>query len=656
MAIAFKPLLEGETLASNVGRYAREVGLTTAYPLCKILWERNGTFNAILPSGLRRLCDEAWDYWHIAPDAFARRHTGYQYHLLLAEPRNRHQALENMLSATGSVQIFSKSASSSLCRGVARHNYCDECLDLLREENIEPYFKVSHQLPGVAVCWVHGTPLRTIDSGFRSDDYALPLALEDYVSRRNERLPGSRRKLHLAAAIDVARRSSFAQETMPQCFVDFPYDELLKDAGLVLPGGKVSQELLWAAFQDYLGKEFCGRYGIDAACVLRRFWRQKRPVAPRPFRFIALQSLLAYRVSEAGAAVLRAAAYGQQLKELGGTAVRPGSTTVRPSSRTKIVCADETRKRLERYFVCRSRFHRAGDHCVGVRVTIRTQRHIFDCSCGSTLSCRFDGDGNAIEWRWVRYGPRYKHAFLKLLREGVLPTTAARKLGLRAEVAYEWKHSCSQWQSTHPVSQAEIEGARRAWIVCMAGVRSGQTLSSVIQANRSTYDFLRLRDGVWLKEFNHEICCVDKARKRNDDYLARLKDAVARLRQSSQPIWLTRGVIQAESGLTDFKIANAPECLEFLNRSVEPRADYIDRVLELSMRTYSGQRPMSLRTFLSRCGGSRLSLNAAQRARVDTWLGEVFPTGKNRPGPKPQSLPGMDIHAASRRRSRCWLR
>jgi len=79
MAIALLPLLDGETIGSNLGRYGDFIGLDTTLALRRCLFGYACKPDTRLPSGLDHVAEEARDYWNVDADAIINDHTEFQY-------------------------------------------------------------------------------------------------------------------------------------------------------------------------------------------------------------------------------------------------------------------------------------------------------------------------------------------------------------------------------------------------------------------------------------------------------------------------------------------------------------------------------------------------------------------------------------------------
>ncbi|TGP39705.1 hypothetical protein EN871_31260 [bacterium M00.F.Ca.ET.228.01.1.1] len=79
MAVALLPLKEGETLASNIGRYAEMMGLKSTLGLRQSLFGRYPRQGARLPAYIKYLAEQTRDYWNLEPEDIVNGHTEYRY-------------------------------------------------------------------------------------------------------------------------------------------------------------------------------------------------------------------------------------------------------------------------------------------------------------------------------------------------------------------------------------------------------------------------------------------------------------------------------------------------------------------------------------------------------------------------------------------------
>jgi hypothetical protein len=79
MAIALLPLKEGETLASNIGRYAELMGLKSTRALRQLLFGHYCDPQSRLPTAIVHLADQVVDYWNLGAEDIVKKHTEFQY-------------------------------------------------------------------------------------------------------------------------------------------------------------------------------------------------------------------------------------------------------------------------------------------------------------------------------------------------------------------------------------------------------------------------------------------------------------------------------------------------------------------------------------------------------------------------------------------------
>jgi len=161
MVIALLPLKEGETLGSNIGRYADLMGLKYTTVLRRSLFGCHSDPQSRLPTAIGHLAEQVGDYWSLKPEDIVKKHTEFQYATMMASRMVRENILQVMLSAhTGEalpLRILGMKGERT-----AALRYCEECLAEWIEAQQTPYWRIDHQLAGVYCCVKHACILKSV--------------------------------------------------------------------------------------------------------------------------------------------------------------------------------------------------------------------------------------------------------------------------------------------------------------------------------------------------------------------------------------------------------------------------------------------------------------------------------------------------------------
>ena len=127
MAIALFPLLDGETIGSNIGRYGEFIKAETTLPLRRRLFGYACKPDTKLPSGLNHLAEQARDYWNLDATAIIKGNTEFYYVTATVSAKQRESMLSDMLEHPVA-RCFRRSASGWIGERVIKFRYCEDCL------------------------------------------------------------------------------------------------------------------------------------------------------------------------------------------------------------------------------------------------------------------------------------------------------------------------------------------------------------------------------------------------------------------------------------------------------------------------------------------------------------------------------------------------
>ncbi|WP_124606856.1 TnsD family Tn7-like transposition protein [Burkholderia sp. Bp9142] len=588
MAVALKQFLEGETIYSNISRYADEVGSRAFVTILPILFGSPQRAVLNMPRGLQHFSEQTSAYIGLSGEEIARRHTRYNYLMALANDHLRAETMRKMLSRQDGTPTGVRSPDMASEKMKALR-YCDECVTECRENDVDLYYRVDQQLPGVYVCPKHSRLLRVV-AGTEKIDFSCSGSLETLGSRRDRLMFEGLKALELQAMIDVARRSSHELVSPDSNFRNFPYREILKKAGFVSKGGTVKISALAEACVHYFGVQFCGLTGFDDACMARILHPEfQRARVRHPFFSIAFQSILSYLAS--------------------------GEGTFRPQIEEKSVTLNEP-------LICSGALHRDGDKSGALRFVKASGRYVTNCTCGVSISVRVDCEGKVLSRRAVGYGRRYKAAFRTLVRGGMDAAAAGREIGITKTVAYAWKQA--DLAGASELSRSCRTALRAKWRACVESAPSKRRLTVARQIEPNLWLKLQTHDNKWFLRFNSRH---RGSRRHGDEHLletfARLDDARKVVAGRLPPEQVTRKAL--------FTVARAelngclPGCQtvsvkRHLSMLVEERSVFVDRLIDYWLERLPGNRVANMRQFFRHCGMSRQMMTGAQRARVARCL------------------------------------
>ena len=153
----------GETVFSVFCRCAERSGLPDTHLMRAFTDQRNtAPLLSVLPGQLRKIADRVpvGHPWK-DPAVIAHDHTGLGYFSYFDDETTRKTWLQRYIAASHSTSVLTAMGFTKFPCGAKSH-HPRFCLDCARKDD-EIYgfscFHREHQLPGIAVCWKHGTPL-----------------------------------------------------------------------------------------------------------------------------------------------------------------------------------------------------------------------------------------------------------------------------------------------------------------------------------------------------------------------------------------------------------------------------------------------------------------------------------------------------------------
>ncbi|WP_321813121.1 MULTISPECIES: TnsD family Tn7-like transposition protein [unclassified Paraburkholderia] len=484
MAVALFPLLDGETIGSNLGRYGEFIGLETTLPLRRRLFGYGCRPDTRLPSGLRHLAEQARDYWKVDMEAIINNHTEFSYATLTIDAAQREVMRSNMLDQP-SGRCLRRSVCGWTGERITKFRYCEACLSEWRANGVPAHWQVDQQLPGVYFCNRHACVLKMTN----------PLVLESFtdptltaVKRDDDKLVLEEMSTAERNAIeDVAKRSAecrAARESLPSAKT---YREFLRDARIVWPNGRIDERAFIAAVLGYLGNEYCQIAGVSwqkMTSWLRNIAKEEENNEhSHPLMFIAAESLLRYRCESPGYYLPadKVFAVGRSFE------LRESSNSI----------DDEILKE----FACRGILHRKNDNWKAF--SGEGPAWLVTCSCGvSYQALKASSDGRA-QLTVRAYGDRYHRLILAGKSGGVVTEASSREVNLNHTKFTRWAR-CAGFYKERNSATKEIPRLRVRWQSLIEHAQPGKRITSAYQLDPPLYRTLRRYDREWFVAFNLE--------------------------------------------------------------------------------------------------------------------------------------------------------
>lgn len=281
---------DDELIGSVLARGLVHTGLSTKKLIHRLTGRRASTFSFFLPPDLAAISLD------IAQPASAvlRNHTIFPFVTALM-PAGEAARLEAKALSGGSREHSLSSLVGSVTRGVKGLRYCPRCMAEDLRERGESYWRRSHNLPAVYVCYRHGTSLRQTPtpSLTRAFEVGLP---------HHQREDATVRLTSPEAAHDVAARCAGFLVSRNDCVGDpaSTYRQQAIRAGYVLASGDCAGLPLARDMLAHFGPQFLRDAGCEIALDSRDPWpalmlRPAQGVAFAAVKHVLLQHFLGRR-------------------------------------------------------------------------------------------------------------------------------------------------------------------------------------------------------------------------------------------------------------------------------------------------------------------------------------------------------------------------
>ena len=607
MAIALFPLLDGETIGSNLGRYGEFMGLETTVPLRRRLFGYACRPDTRLPSGLTYLAEQTRDYWNLRPEDIVNFHTEFRYATMMASQEIRRKLLEILLAPRVRHETRIRPRSPEGER-ISSLRYCEECLKECVDNHQTPYWKIDHQLPGVYCCATHGCILKSVRR--RSSERYVDQAVMRLIQASDDKILREVSPAEKLAIEDIARRSAQQRAEGGLGKSAKEYRELFREVGFWRAGYQLRRKPVISAWFDYFGREYSYITKTNANRILH--WIELVATGswgcdcPHPFMSIAVTSLL------------------EHLAEL------PGSHFPWPGcSDSKFSGGKETFAPDAGAYSCRGALHRSADSLEFVPMKKGGWKLVCTCGVSYRLLKTIQGDGAQLSP--MSYGDRYRKRFLALIARGETVWAAGRELRVDCPTAYRWadREAVSNGDSL-PV--AEIGRLRAIWCQLIKNVPSRRRITSAAEADPTTYRTLLKYDRKWLRAFNqrHRATGAERFSSSKWPTADEIREAQRGLMLAEPPIMVTRSAILERAGFPCAYFGRNRIYWGVLTDAAECRPAYLERVISWLARLASEQRLDDCEEALRSAGLLRRSFSREQRKKIReierTSLADVRPS------------------------------
>ncbi|WP_321813120.1 MULTISPECIES: TniQ family protein [unclassified Paraburkholderia] len=590
MAIALLPLKEGETLASNIGRYAEIMKLNSTFGLRQSLFGYCHYRGGRLPSSIDFLAEQTRDYWNLKSEDIINWHTEFRYLTMMAPKSIREMIFKRMQgSSEGSVRAIVVGGLNGERAPIFR--YCEECLKGDIENHQTPYWRIDHQLAGVYYCIKHSCVLRSVRKV--PGRYVDQTLVRHIHASDKMALHGIILKEKMAI-LDVSRRSVRQRESGYFGKSARQYQDLLREVGLLRENSTLRHVQLISAWFDYFGEEYCyltntnsNRISMWLNHLSRGIWGCE---CPHPFMFIAGESLL------------------EHLAEL------PGSYFPRKLHKDSCLLSEEGNPNpsLDAY-TCKGALHRNSDFFKFT--SPKPGRWKLACTCGLTYLLAPQCDAKQL--KPCSYGARYRRRFSALIGKGMYICDAARELHVSASAARQWiGREGVPARETMP--KEEVERLRERWCLLVKNMVSKSRITSAAVVDPVTYKALKKCDGDWLYTFNRLHRSPPRAKNSfhgREPTVDKIRAAQRGLIMAEPPTIASRSAILERVGFPRACNRSRPYWAALVE-ATECRLTYLERVISwlttLALRQRLGDCDEALRS----AGLRRERFNGEQRERI----------------------------------------
>jgi hypothetical protein len=586
MAVALLPLMEGESLPSNFGRYAEYMGLKSTDNLRKNLFGYSCSRGTRLPRAINYLAEQTKDYWNMTGEDIVRKHTTFQYATMMSAESTRREILSGMLSNL-SREDSALSKSRFVGERIRNLRYCPECFSEWRSRRAPIYWKMDHQLIGVYVCAKHLCVLNSVEFGHIElhDDSPVMSLVKAADASIITNFDSSNR----VAIEEMAKRSARACYEVGACRSVTVYRDLFREAGFARTASLIRRTEIIAAWSEFFGKEYCYLTAMSPLRIstwLDRLTKYATIRTHHPFMFIAATCFLEHLAS------------------------LPGSYL--PAAKSTL----QTGAAVVEGVVCEGALHRDPDVLRFAGMLTRSGGWKLVCTCG--ISYRFLDSSLSPTSKLMpfSYGPRYKSRFRLLMKKGANANCASKELHLSACTGAAWARRENKGNEI-ALTQREISRLRTQWRRLVKGISSERRISTAAKAEPALYKVLLSNDHDWVIDFNakHRSWRPQSSYTVREPSIDEIEQAQQELLLDEPPARITAAAIRAKVGFWDSRDSDTPASV-LLAELTESRAAYLERVQSWLAKLAAEHRLGNCDAALRQAGLWRRSFTREQRLRI----------------------------------------
>jgi len=264
-----------ELLYSVIARYSDAVQYRSVLALTMDLFGRRINFAADFPGYLGALASRLPSEHGMSPEKLVWENTLLPYYAYTAKSAVVEKVLAILCEGRRSNIYRTLGLTATKIPKTQYLRYCPQCVMDDRREFGEPYWRRTHQLPGVFVCHIHGIPVVYSSVPIRSA--TLPTSLRTFLDQANTGRdgtcapPDSFRPILLRLALDSAWILSERSKRNDLMVPADLYFNTLKAKGFT-SGPRIRQQQLRAWLLSYYPREFLEMLNCPVSPDTRADW------------------------------------------------------------------------------------------------------------------------------------------------------------------------------------------------------------------------------------------------------------------------------------------------------------------------------------------------------------------------------------------------
>lgn len=306
MVSYFPQIYDDELLYSAISRYRSETGRSVKATLSDLFGCNNVIVSIDFQSHLDAFCRQFGDLVNLNPNELFAKNTMAPLYLPFLDSSRQEYLLKQMCSDDGKGIFMKIGAMASSISTEKFLKYCPLCINEDVISGRYPYWRRSHNVDGVTVCYKHGVLLRThcplcgTPIGVRQKNNLVPLSClclqgHDLTIYCEENRP-VHQTFHqsLAQCINTVLNTYYKNISISD--IDNKYNILLENRGFVTHKGNIRRTQLKEEFLLFYPVEFLKSLNLDFNSCDEYTWIEemlrKRLAARHPVKHILLLNFL----------------------------------------------------------------------------------------------------------------------------------------------------------------------------------------------------------------------------------------------------------------------------------------------------------------------------------------------------------------------------